>query len=64
MPHKKRKYSKKASEKISRVMSEFYDKKLKSGGSGKTVTNPSQAKAIALSEASRRGLKVPKKKKK
>ena len=46
----KKKYSKKASEK-------------KGGGSGKTVTDPKQAKAIALSEARERGYKVPKKKK-
>ncbi len=56
-------YSKKASKKIGRVMKEFYKKGLKSGGSGKTVTDPKQAKAIALSEARERGYKVPKKKK-
>ncbi len=60
---KKKKYSKKASEKIDRVMKEFHGKTLKSGGSGKTVTDPTQAKAIALSEARRKGYKVPSKKK-
>jgi len=60
----KKKYSKKASAKIGRVMGEFYGKTLKSGGSGKTVTNPAQAKAIALSEARRKGYKVPSKSKK
>jgi len=32
---------------------------LKSGRSGKTVTNPKQAIAIGLSEARRKGAKVP-----
>jgi hypothetical protein len=36
--------------------------KLKSGRSGKKVTNPKQAIAIGLSEARRSGAKVPKKK--
>jgi len=37
--------------KISKVMGEFKEGTLKSGGSGKQVTNPKQAIAIALSEA-------------
>jgi hypothetical protein len=37
--------------KIGKVMGEFKDGTLKSGGSGKKVTNPKQAIAIALSEA-------------
>jgi hypothetical protein len=32
---------------------------LKSGGSGKKVTNPRQAIAIALSEARKKGARVP-----
>jgi len=36
--------------------------KLKSGRSGKKVTNPKQAIAIGLSEARREGKKVPAKK--
>lgn len=60
----KRKYSKKATHKIGKVMKEFYAKTLKSGGSGKTVTKPAQAKAIALSEAREKGYKVPKRRKK
>jgi len=36
--------------KVEIVMEEFKEGKLKSGGSGKTVTNPQQAIAIALSE--------------
>ena len=39
--------------KISKVMGEFKDGSLKSGGSGRKVTNPKQAMAIALSEANR-----------
>jgi hypothetical protein len=39
--------------KISKVMGEFKDGSLKSGGSGRKVTNPKQAIAIALSEANR-----------
>ena len=61
-------YSKKASDKIGVVMKEFYEGELHSGKSGKgkgpVVTNPSQAKAIGLSEARRRGYKVPPAKKK
>jgi len=34
-------------------MGEFKDRTLKSGGSGKTVTNPKQAMAIALAEANK-----------
>lgn len=36
--------------------------KLRSGRSGKKVTNPKQAIAIGLSEARREGKKVPQKK--
>ena len=39
------------SSKIKKVMKEFKSSKLKSGGSGKKVTNKKQAIAIALSEA-------------
>lgn len=39
------------SSKIKKVMKEFKSGKLKSGGSGKKVTNKKQAIAIALSEA-------------
>jgi hypothetical protein len=41
----------KREKKISKVMREFNDGALKSGGSGRKVTNPKQAIAIALSEA-------------
>ena len=43
-------------------MHEMKEGKLKSGGSGKTVTNPRQAIAIGLSEARKEGKKVPPKK--
>ena len=43
----------KRQKKIGKVMGEFKDGTLKSGGSGKKVTNPKQAMAIALSEANR-----------
>ena len=42
-------------------MHEMHEGKLKSGGSGKKVTNPKQAVAIGLSEARKEGDKVPKK---
>jgi len=41
----------KREKKISKVMGEFKEGTLKSGGSGRQVTNPKQAIAIALSEA-------------
>ncbi len=57
-----RKYSKKASRKVAKVMHEKKKGTLKSG-SGKTVTSRKQAIAIGLSEARKAGAKVPKKKK-
>jgi hypothetical protein len=57
-----RKYSKKASKKVEKVMRERKQGKLRSGGSGKKVTSRKQAIAIGLSEARRAGAKVPKKK--
>ena len=56
------KYSKKANEKIEKVMHEMKEGKLKSGRSGKKVTSRKQAVAIGLSEAREAGAKVPKKK--
>lgn len=55
------KYSKKASEKIEKVMHEKKRGMLRSG-SGKKVTSRKQAIAIGLSEARKAGAKVPKKK--
>jgi hypothetical protein len=54
------KYSKGAGKKVEELMHEMKQRKLKSG-SGKKVTNPKQAIAIALSEAREEGEKVPKK---
>jgi uncharacterized protein DUF6496 len=63
MPMKKglrrKKYGALASKKVERAMHEFKRGKLKSGGSGKTVKNPKQAIAIGLSEARKKGGKVP-----
>ena len=59
------KESKKAQAKIHRVMKEFKAGKLHSGSKkGPVVSNPKQAIAISLSEARKKGLKVPKKGKK
>jgi hypothetical protein len=57
------KYSKKAQEKVGKVMHEFKEGKLKSGRSNKIVTDPKQAIAIGLSEAREAGAKVPKRRK-
>lgn len=57
-----RKYSPKAQEKVEKTMHEMKEGKLKSGRSGKKVTNPKQAVAIGLSEARKSGAKVPKQK--
>jgi hypothetical protein len=57
------KYGEKAQKKISKVMHEFGDGKLKSGTSEKKVTSRKQAIAIGISEARKEGDKVPKKKK-
>jgi Family of unknown function (DUF6496) len=57
-----RRYSKKASKKVEKVMRERKRGTLRSGRSGKKVTSRKQAIAIGLSEARRAGAKVPKKK--
>ena len=54
-----RKYSPAAGKFVEREMKAMEQGKLKSGRSGKTVTNPKQAIAIGLSEARRAGKKVP-----
>jgi hypothetical protein len=58
-PASKRKYGKKASEKVERAMHEMKRGQLKSGRSGKKVTSREQAIAIGLSQARRAGGKVP-----
>ncbi len=59
-PKRPKKYGALASKKVERSMDEMKHGKLKSGRSGKKVTNPKQAIAIGLSEARREGGKVPK----
>ena len=54
------KYSKGAQKKVKKAMHEKKRGKLKSG-SGKKVTSRKQAIAIGLSEARKKGAKVPKK---
>jgi hypothetical protein len=54
-----RKYGPKASQKVERAMHEMKEGNLRSGKSGKKVTNPKQAIAIGLSEARHAGGKVP-----
>lgn len=57
-----RKYGPKAQEKVHETMREMKQGTLRSGRSGKKVTNPKQAVAIGLSEARKEGGKVPKRK--
>lgn len=54
-----RKYSKGAGTQVKREMHEMHEGKLKSGRSGKKVTSSKQAIAIGLSEARKKGEKVP-----
>lgn len=58
-----RKYSKGAQQYVKRAMTKRKKGTLKSGGSGKKVTSKKQAIAIGLSEARRKGKKVPRRKK-
>jgi hypothetical protein len=53
------KYGPGAGKQVKREMDEMKAGTLKSGRSGKKVTNPKQAIAIALSEARTKGAKVP-----
>jgi hypothetical protein len=57
-----RKYSPSAGEDVKREMHAMHEGKLKSGRSGKKVTNPKQAIAIGSSEARAEGKRVPAKK--
>ena len=54
-----RKYSPASGKFVEREMKAMEQGKLKSGRSGKKVTNPKQAIAIGLSEARKAGAKVP-----
>jgi hypothetical protein len=56
------KYSKGAQRKVKKTMHEYKRGRLKSGRSGRKVKNRKQAIAIGLSQARRRGERVPKKK--
>jgi hypothetical protein len=56
-----RRYSRGSSRTVERAMHEMKRGQLKSGRSGKSVRNRKQAIAIGLSEARRKGKKVPKK---
>lgn len=55
------KYSKGAKKGVESAMKRMEKEKLRSGKSNKKVTNPKQAIAIGLSEARKKGAKVPKK---
>lgn len=55
-------YGKKAQKSVKRAMHKRKKGTLKSGKSGKRVKSRKQAVAIGLSEARRKGAKVPKKK--
>ncbi len=54
-----RKFGPAAGKQVETEMREMKQGKLKSGRSGKKVTNPKQAIAIGLSEARKKGAKVP-----
>ncbi len=57
-----RKYSKAAQKTVESAMHREKQGTLKSGRSGKSVTNPKQAIAIGLSEARKKGERVPSRK--
>ena len=58
------KYGKTAQKKVKRAMHKRKKGTLKSGRSGKTVKSRKQAIAIGLSEARKKGKKVPRRKRK
>jgi len=59
-----RRYSRSASKDVERVMKKRKKGTLRSGRSGKKVTSRNQAIAIGLSEARKKGKKVPRRKRK
>ncbi|HJS62258.1 MAG TPA: DUF6496 domain-containing protein [Pseudolabrys sp.] len=59
-----RRYSRSASKDVERVMKKRKKGTLRSGRSGKKVTSRKQAIAIGLSEARKKGKKVPRRKRK
>jgi hypothetical protein len=56
------KYGPKAQKSVKEAMHKYKRGKLKSGGWGKKVKSKKQAVAIGLSEARKKGAKVPRKK--
>lgn len=58
-----RKYGEKAQKTVKEAMHKFKEGELTSGKTGKKVTSRKQAVAIGLSEARKKGAKVPAKKK-
>lgn len=58
-----RKYDDKAQKTVEETMHKYKHGELKSGKSGRKVKNRQQAVAIGLSEARKKGAKVPAKKK-
>lgn len=54
------KYGPKAQEEVGKAMHEYKEGKLRSGQSNKKVTSKKQAVAIGLSQARKKGAKVPK----
>jgi hypothetical protein len=54
-------YSKKSQQSVKSAIKKMKKGTLKSGRSGKKVTNPKQAIAIGLSESREKGAKVPNK---
>ena len=56
------KYGAKSQELVKEAMHKMKEGELESGQSHKKVTNPKQAVAIGLSEARKKGAKVPKQK--
>ncbi len=54
-------YSKKSQESVKEAMHKYKEGELKSGKSGNAVKSRAQAIAIGLSEARKKGAKVPKK---
>ncbi len=55
------KFGPKAQKEVKKAVHEYKEGKLKSGNSDKKVTNRKQAEAIGLSQARKKGAKVPKK---
>lgn len=57
-----KKYSTQSQKMVKEAMHKMKEGELESGRSHKKVTNPKQAIAIGLSEARKKGIKIPQKK--